>query len=130
MTRFEKDLSKKISINGRASSRGVYNLMVSRRDLSLWRNGMKPHRNWKVGDCKRYFGIKGNREKIYKDICEMVEKYVNTVPMGRLEFIQKYFYPELTPLERVEHQVGDLEWADSFLVDTANGMGISLDLKK
>ena len=36
--------------------------------------GMKPHRYWKIGDVKKYFGIKGSAEsmleqlKAYKEI--------------------------------------------------------------
>ena len=59
-SQFGKDLSNPMYINGAASSRGYYNLVVSIRDLRLYSKGIRPHRNWKVTDVKRYFGISGN----------------------------------------------------------------------
>lgn len=59
-SQFGKDLSNPMYINNGPSSRGYYNLVVSIRDLRLYNAGIKPHRNWKVTDVKRYFGINGN----------------------------------------------------------------------
>lgn len=59
-SQFGKDLSNPMYINGAASSRGYYNLVVSIRDLRLYTKGIRPHRNWRVTDVKRYFGISGN----------------------------------------------------------------------
>ena len=78
MTQFKQDLKQAMIINGRASSRGLYNLIISKRDLGLWKIGMKPNRHWRVTDVKRYFGLKGNKDKIYEDICKMVDEY--TIP--------------------------------------------------
>ena len=67
-TQFYKDLQneKKTPTN-----RGWYNLIVSIRDLGLWKIGMKPHRNWRVTDVKKYFGLKGrDKEKLYKTLIE------------------------------------------------------------
>ena len=74
MTQFEKDLKQDLYVNGKESSRGMWNLIVSKRDLGLWKIGMKPNRHWKVTDVKKYFGLKGNKEKLYEDICKMVEE--------------------------------------------------------
>jgi len=63
-TQFEKDLEIPISINGKAASRGYYNLVVSIRDVKLFSIGMKPHRHWRLKDVKWYFGLKGNTEKV------------------------------------------------------------------
>lgn len=61
---FGQDLSKPMNINGSASSRGYYNLIVSIRDMRLYKVGIKPHRNWKVTDVKKYFGISGNTDTV------------------------------------------------------------------
>ena len=48
-------------------------MIVSKRDLSLWTKlGMKPHRGWKVSDCKRYFGLTGSGEKLMNAFNELV----------------------------------------------------------
>jgi len=62
-TQFMRDWYKPMMINKKESSRGYYNLVVSIRDLKLWKMGLKPHRYWKISDVKRYFGIKGNVDK-------------------------------------------------------------------
>ena len=56
MTQFEQDLKQDLSVNGKDSSKGMWNLIVSKRDLGLWSKiGMKPNRHWKVTDVKKYF---------------------------------------------------------------------------
>lgn len=70
-SQFGKDLSNPMYINGAASSRGYYNLVVSIRDLKLYNAGIKPHRNWKVTDVKRYFGINGNNLALLYKLCEI-----------------------------------------------------------
>ena len=127
MTQFETDLEKDMSINGGASSKGMYNLIVSKRDLGLWKRGMKPNRHWKVTDVKRYFGLKGNKHKIYDDICKMVDEYTKPPRMTRKEFIKKYFMPELTTDERMEVTLGFMDWTDSFLDECAEKLGVSID---
>ncbi len=75
MTQFEQDLQKPLSINGRPSSKAFYNLVVSIRDAKLWVIGMKPHRHWKISDVKAYFGVKGNKEQIVKELEALREKH-------------------------------------------------------
>ena len=61
-----------INVNGRPMPTAVWNMIISRRDLSMWTakhsDGrpmkMKPHRHWKVGDVKRYFGITGTGDRL------------------------------------------------------------------
>ena len=128
MTQFETDLKKDMSINGSASSKGVYNLIVSKRDLGLWSKiGMKPHRHWKVSDVKKYFGLKGNKHKIYEDICKMVDEYTKPPTMTRKEFIKKYFMPELTKDERMHVTLGFIDWEDSYLDEWAKKIGVTID---
>lgn len=63
-TQFFADLTsadREMNVNGSPMSLGVWNLLVSHRDLKLWCNlKMKPNRAWKVTDCKRYFGLSGS----------------------------------------------------------------------
>jgi len=65
---FYRDLGEHFNMNDGIMSRGIYNILVSTRDLKLWAHGMKPHRNWYVSDVKTYFGIKGNKDKLVKQI--------------------------------------------------------------
>ena len=67
-TQFQTDLDKSIQFNGKLISRGMYNLLVSIRDVKLYSKGLKPHRGWQIGDVKRYFGIKGNVLKIIEQL--------------------------------------------------------------
>jgi hypothetical protein len=70
-SQFGKDLSNPMWINNAASSRGYYNLIVSMRDVRLYKAGIKPHRNWKVTDVKRYFGINGNTATLLSKLEEI-----------------------------------------------------------
>ena len=59
ITGFERDCSIPLNINGVDANRGYYNLVISIRDLKLWKAGMRPHRHWRITDVKKYFGISG-----------------------------------------------------------------------
>ena len=67
-TQFELDLQKSISINGKQSSRAMYNLIISIRDVKLFNAGLKPNRHWRLKDVKWYFGLKGNKEKVLQGL--------------------------------------------------------------
>jgi hypothetical protein len=127
MTQFEKDLKQDLYVNGKESSRGLWNLIVSKRDLGLWKMGMKPNRHWKVTDVKKYFGLKGNKEKLYDDICKMVEEYTKLPVMTRHDFIEKYFIPTLTKDEQRDVALGFIGWEDSFLDSWAKKIGVTID---
>ena len=61
-------------VNGSSMGRAVWNLICSKRDLSLWcKLNMKPHRNWRVTDVKKYFGIKGTGQKLYDNFMELYD---------------------------------------------------------
>jgi len=75
----ETKMNKPIKINGECQflkdletpnpvNKGVYNLMITRRDLQLYIKGIKPHRHWKISDVKKYFGINGNKETLLNKI--------------------------------------------------------------
>ena len=66
MTPFLKGLeegSRVINVDGKDMPLAIWNLIMSKRDLTLWTKiKMKPNRHWKVSTVKRYFGIKGTGE--------------------------------------------------------------------
>ena len=127
MTQFEQDLEQDLDVNGKASSKGMYNLIVSKRDLGLWKMGMKPNRHWKVTDVKRYFGLKGNKEKLYDDICKMVDEYTKPPTMTRHDFIQKYIMPQLNEDEKMRVNLGFIDWEDSCIDEWAKEAGVVVD---
>ena len=65
-TPFGEDLrAEPMSVNGKPMSKAVWNILITKRDLSLWcLHKMKPHRHWKVSDVKWYFGLKGNGQAL------------------------------------------------------------------
>ena len=74
-TGFWEDLYKHF-INPKGMNRGEWNLICSKRDVSMWtKMNMKPNRHWKVSDVKTYFGIKGNGEKLLADFMEVHDQY-------------------------------------------------------
>ena len=72
---FLKDLQD----NSSNVNRGIYNLIISIRDLMLYSKGIKPHRNWKITQVKKYFGITGN-------VNVMLEKLntINSIMKGKV----------------------------------------------
>lgn len=54
----------KLSLNGADTSRAMWNLVLSIRDVSLYNKGIKPHRFWKISNVKNYFGLTGSSQKV------------------------------------------------------------------
>ena len=52
---FLKDLHTPNNFMG--TNKAMYNLICSKRDLSLFCKGIKPHRKWRLKDVKTYFGL-------------------------------------------------------------------------
>ena len=46
----------------------VYNLIVSKGAMKLWSKGIKPNRKFRISSVKKYFGINGNAETLYKKL--------------------------------------------------------------
>lgn len=70
-TQFFSDLtdsSRAINFNGNEVALGYYNLILSIRDVSLYAVGIKPHRNWKISDVKKYFGLKGDATQLKEQL--------------------------------------------------------------
>jgi len=75
-TPFLKDLGsgRTIRYDGNDIPFGIYNLIVSKRDLGLWKVGMKPHRGWRVTDVKKYFGFTGHdREALHQQAQDLYD---------------------------------------------------------
>ena len=75
MTRYEQDQKIAIKINDSIATRAWYNLVVSIRDVKLWKAGMRPHRHWRITDVKKYFGVKGNTQKVLDQLVTLKEEY-------------------------------------------------------
>jgi len=70
-----------MNVNGNDIPRCLYNLMVTKRDVRLYADhDMKPNRHWKIGDVKKYFGLKGGKGKIKDAIFTIHDELI-----GRLE---------------------------------------------
>lgn len=72
-TQFEKDLQKSIKVNNGQMSVALWNLICSIRDCKLYAKGIIIHRNWRITDVKRYFGVKGNADKVAEQLVLMKE---------------------------------------------------------
>ncbi len=74
-TPFWRDLYKFYE-NPQTMNRAEFNLICSKRDISLWTKiGMKPHRGWKVSDAKEYFAIKGTKDTLLVNFMEVFNQY-------------------------------------------------------
>ena len=67
-TPFHHDLGIDLNVNGHNLGHGMYNLIVSIRDVKLFIHGLKPNRFWRLKDVKNYFGLVGNKEKCLKQL--------------------------------------------------------------
>ena len=75
-TQFYAELSMALKLNNSNTSKGYYNLLVTIRDCKLYAIGLKPHRNWKITDVKKYFGIKGNAQQLVSQL-EDIKNVIN-----------------------------------------------------
>ena len=75
MTQFLEGLkegSRVINVDGKDMPVAIWNLIISKRDLTLWTKiKMKPNRHWKVNTVKKYFGIKGSGEVLMNNFMEL-----------------------------------------------------------
>lgn len=77
MTQYEKDQEIRIQTDNGFITRGNLNLIISKRDVSLFCRGLKPNRHWRLKDVKDYFGLKGSKESILAQLTKMVEENVS-----------------------------------------------------
>jgi hypothetical protein len=61
-------MQSRIEVNGKPMPHGVWNLILSVRDVSLFTKGMRIHRHWKLRDVKHYFGVKGGKDKVLEQL--------------------------------------------------------------
>lgn len=62
MTQYEQDLKQYVKVNDGVMTKATYNLLISIRDVKLWKAGMRPHRGWKLKHVKEYFGVLGSAD--------------------------------------------------------------------
>ena len=77
-TQFYRDMTdqnKVINVNNGTMPLGYYNLIVSIRDCGLYAVGIKPHRNWKITDVKRYFGLTGSAQSLKAQLEEIRDMF-------------------------------------------------------
>ena len=83
------------SMNGNPMHRGYYNLVVSIRDVKLFVAGMKAHGSWRLKDVKDYFGVKGNKENVLKQLIRLRDEYIAIAEMDRQDNdINKEYHEE------------------------------------
>ena len=58
------DESKTLKVNNGTMPLGYWNLIISIRDCKLYSKGIKPHRNFKITNVKKYFGLTGDASKL------------------------------------------------------------------
>ena len=87
LTNYQKDLKNVIHINSTKSTKAYYNLVVSIRDVKLWKAGLKAHRYFTLKSIKDYFGIKGNPDQLLEELYILRENYLND--LDKVDTIKK-----------------------------------------
>jgi len=67
-TQFEIDLAKSMSVNNGQMSIGVWNLIITIRDVKLFCKGIIVNRHFKLKNVKAYFGVSGGKEKVLEQL--------------------------------------------------------------
>lgn len=79
----EYNSGKSISVNGKPMLTAVWNLICSKRDISLYArtNGkLIITRTWRVGHVKKYFGLKGTGDKLLANFMELYNQIIPQNP--------------------------------------------------
>lgn len=70
-----QDESKVLKVNDGYMARGMWNLVISIRDVGMYaRVGMKPTRGWKITDVKKYFGVKGSPQSVLAQLNQLKDE--------------------------------------------------------
>jgi hypothetical protein len=80
-TQFFKDMtdeSKMLNMYDGTMPLGYWNLIISIRDCKLYSKGIKPCRNWKITNVKKYFGIKGDAGKLVVQLEDIKNALTNS----------------------------------------------------
>lgn len=68
---YENDKDQIIKINDGFMTKAHYNLLISIRDVKLWKAGIRPHRHWRLKHVKEYFGVLGNADFILQHLLKL-----------------------------------------------------------
>lgn len=71
------DESKTLKVNNGTMPLGYWNLIISIRDCKLYSKGIKPCRNFKITNVKKYFGIKGDASKLLTQLEDIKNALTN-----------------------------------------------------
>ena len=74
MTQYEKDKKSVIKVNDGVMTQATWNLLISIRDVKLWKVGMRPHRHWRIKHVKDYFGVTGGTTKILAHLYKLKDE--------------------------------------------------------
>jgi hypothetical protein len=80
-TQFFKDMtdeSKTLNVNNGTMPLGYWNLIISIRDCKLYSKGIKPHRNFKITNVKKYFGLTGDASKLVLQLEDIKNALTNS----------------------------------------------------
>jgi hypothetical protein len=80
-TQFFKDMtdeSKILNMYNGTMPLGYWNQIISIRDCKLYSKGIKPCRNWKITNVKKYFGIKGDAGKLVVQLEDIKNALTNS----------------------------------------------------
>jgi hypothetical protein len=80
-TQFFKDMtdeSKTLNVNNGTMPLGYWNLIISIRDCKLYSKGIKPHRNFKITNVKKYFGLTGDASKLVVQLEDIKNALTNS----------------------------------------------------
>ena len=80
-TQFFKDMtdeSKTLKVNNGTMPLGYWNLIISIRDCKLYSKGIKPHRNFKITNVKKYFGLTGDASKLVVQLEDIKNALTNS----------------------------------------------------
>ena len=62
---FLKDIKyNSLDTNFMGTNKGLYNLMISIGQVTLFSKGIKPTQKWTLKSVKEYFGIRGNTQSV------------------------------------------------------------------
>ncbi len=84
----EYNSGKTLSFNGRPMRTAVWNLMLSKRDISIYArtNGrLIITRGWKVNDVKKYFGITGKGQALLDNFMKLYNQIPEIVDMNKVD---------------------------------------------
>ena len=74
-TPFGELYNKSVStnVNGVNVNTAMVQLVTMKSSMRLFVNGMIPYRGFRLKDVKEYYGVKGDKQSVYNQLCDMVE---------------------------------------------------------